>query len=54
MLVDTVRDSDKRRNDRPYVCGLKKSVYIRKRQLLLAGVENNHEGNVQNSSQERQ
>lgn len=47
MLVDTVGESDKRRNERAYVCGLQKSVYIRKRQLLLAGVEKNNEANVQ-------
>ncbi len=47
MLVDTVGESDKRRNERAYVCGLKKSVYIRKRQLLVAGVEKKNAEKVQ-------
>jgi len=47
-LVDTVGDPAKLPNDRPYENGIKKSVYIRRRQLLLAGIENDTGENVQN------
>jgi len=53
MLVDTVGDAYVLRNDRRQRLGVAKSVYIRKRQLLLEGVENSKEENVSNCSQER-